>query len=100
MDLYERVSTRPSRARASREVDFSNLQGLHELIKFHNRLKSFLAMLLLVKKDKGFGFWIVKIRALQVGQVDLSAPTKSNVRLLVKVRLEQVYYLSKTTPSP
>ena len=54
MDLYERVSTRPSRARASREVDFSNLHGLHELIKFHNRLKSFLAMLFLVKKDKGF----------------------------------------------
>ena len=43
---------------------------------------------------------MAKIRALQVGQVDLSAPTKSNVRLLVKVRLEQVYYLSKTTPPP
>ena len=40
MDLYERVSTPPSRARANRGVDFSNLQGFHELIKFHKRLKS------------------------------------------------------------
>ena len=48
MDLYERVRTRPSRARANREVDFSNLQGFHELIKFHNRLKSWLRCALFI----------------------------------------------------